>query len=309
MPEIIARRQIIEAIKETTYGDFLDPTGNVMWAENLKVTPLNTESEKEVDICGKVGSEAVDHYNPHVLIEFDFYYRGVNTPGDLPHESAVFLAGSRALTQTATEVTMTTLDEGVDSMSIRYHQDGDRYRASGVRGVITSKGDRDKRLMFTFKGMGLRETEETGIFPDSACDALASYPAIRMNSSTTCTYNALTPKMINFSTAYGADARYENNVNDAEEIVVDDRAMTAKVSFRSLGIGAANWNAERLAGTKFPVSWQFGTEAGKIITQVWPSCQIANNDPTGTDGNKRTDAHDLLLLPDATGNDEIIVFK
>ena len=309
MPQVFAKRQIIECIQEITYNSFVDPVGKVMWAEAFKATPLVTATEKEVDTCGVIGSRGDIHYNGHVMIEFDFYYRGVNTAGDLPHESAVLRSGSRALVQTATEVTMTALDEGVDSMSIRYHQDGDRYRASGVRGVITCKGQRDKGVLFGFKGLGLREIEETGAFPVSNCDALASYPRLRMNSSATCDYFGLTPTMISFSTAYGASARYENNVNTGEEIIIDDRALTAKVTFRSLGIGVKNWNAERLAGTKFPVAWQFGTVPGKIITQTWPKCQLVTNDPTGTDGGKRTDAHDLLLLPDSNGNDEIIVFK
>ena len=303
---LYSRKTLIRMTMESVYGTFVDPAATeVIWAENLKIEPLAGQVIKDGVMCGHMGADPVIVTGEHVVVDFDFAFRGAGTAGDLPNYDPVLRASGWAATQAADKVTYNPVSSNYESASAVIHMDGNRHPIAGMRGVVTFKGQSKDKMYFSFKGLGLYLPPTATAFVKPDCTAIHTTKPLILNSTGSFTFRGLTPVCYSVSDDFGASVRLEDNLNQ-KEVELDDRDMSLTVEIKAETVATQDFYTQTLDGTVGPANLVVGSLSGHIVEVDMPQLQFTSGPQYGDREQIKTYSLNSALLPVA-GDDEMTI--
>lgn len=309
MTQLLARKTVILAKIETTYGTDSTPTGaaNAMVVRNLSLSPLQaTRVSRDIvrDYLGNseqlIGSQSVE-------LSFEVEIAGAGAAGTAPKYSPLLRAcGLSETINASVSVVYQPVSSGFEGATLYYNLNGRRHKLTGARGSVSLKMAIDQLPVFAFKFVGQYNA------PADAAEASVAYtgwqvPAIVTNTNTTSLsfHGYAGALMSDLSIDLANDVQFRPVVGAASAVLITNRSPSGSITLDSDLV--ASWDpwTKISAGTLSTLSVTQGTVAGNKVQIDAPKVQIGN--PTIGDRLGISTEQFPLTLMASTANDELVI--
>lgn len=305
MSRIQAKEAVVFCKIETTEGTYNEPAA-ADWVEalNINITPLEGDEVTHDLNCGELGSKRRELTGERVRMSFSVALAGSGTAGNVPNYGQLLRGCSFAETQNAgTDVVYLPVSTNRESVSMVAYIGPNKHAMKGSRGNVSFSVDKGGYLLANFEFLGIFIDPTEASHPSITC-AASEKPLIAQADNTSFTLHSVSDlKLHAFSLDLGASIAYEQLLNGDESIVSDDRESSGSAEWNAYGVATKDWFAAAAASDEGTLTFTLGTVAGKIVELSCPKVQVINPD-YGTQGNTRTIAVDLNVMP-STGDDDI----
>lgn len=213
-------------------------------------------------------------------------------------------------------VKYTLLNEGMDSISMRFHKAGARYTSQGARGNVALKLDGYGIPQLEFEMMGYNNTPVAASQPSIDLSAYVDPQVVNTANSgsflmdpTLAASGALTGgTVIPFSSlTWNLNNKLvHRSVVDAESIAIADRAVTGKTVVALEAAAEVTWWSEVMAVTNRGFGFTHGSTAGKKITVHAPRVQRLSPSHVDDQGFLMQ-GYNLKAMPGKTGTPELTI--
>lgn len=304
---LLARKTIILAKKETTYGVDATPTGaaNAILAEidPSAITPLAGDTIQRNNARPYLGSFEQIHVNSHVIVPFSVEMVGSGSLGVAPAWAPLLLAcGYDETINAGTSVEYDPLSiADTDSVTIYFHLDGQKHALVGARGTFTisMQANQIPKLNFTFTGMWVNPASVADPTP-TFTSFQAPVPVNNANTSAAVLYTIdLVLNSLNVDN--GNQVIHMDRPNE-EKVQITDREISGSVEFQMTTLTAKNWFTSAIANTLSGISITHGP-ATKRVQLTSDRCQLIQPKYGNFNGEATLQAN-LLFVPSDAGNDE-----
>jgi hypothetical protein len=309
MTQLLARKTVILAKIETTYGTDPVPTGaaNAMVVRNLSLSPLQaTRVSRDIvrDYLGNseqlVGSQSIE-------LSFEVEIAGAGSAGTAPKYSPLLRAcGLSETVNASVSVVYQPVSAAFEGATLYYNLNGRRHKLTGARGSVSMKLAIDQLPVFAFKFVGQYN------LPADAAEASVAYtgwqvPAIVTNTNTTSLsfHGYSGALMSDLSIDLANDVQFRPVVGAASAVLITNRSPAGSITLDSDLV--ASWDpwSRISAGTLSSLSIVQGTIAGNKVQIDAPKVQIGN--PTIGDRLGISTEQFPLTLMASTANDELVI--
>jgi hypothetical protein len=308
----LAKRRVVLAKIETTYGTDSTPTGaaNAILCKNLDVTPLDAEIVSRDVIRSYLGAsdQIIAAYS--VKISFEVELQGSGAAGTAPAYGPLLRACAMSETLVAsTTATYKPISSAMESCTI-WCQPGDNVSATspmhkivGCRGTVSFSLNAKQIPVakFSMTGLYVAVTDITNLV--GTYTGFKTPAAVSKANTPTFTFLGHTAIMSEFSLDLGNEVTYRNLVN-SESVIITDRKAGGSVTFDSPLIATKNFFSEALGATLGNMSLIHGATAGYIVEfAATATVDIINPSYAEADGIVMMVAP-FVLVPTTAGNDE-----
>lgn len=307
------RNQIILAQIETTYGT---SPGSFAGTDAILVSDLQMTVPREGVsrdlIRGYMGASEELVGVRRAEISFTVELAGSGTAGTAPQWGKLLRACACAETTTAgNRVEYTPITTALESISLRFENDGVRYIARGAMGnAKLNLNAYDRPTMeFTFKGFDVSSTVNANITPNFTAwqRPLIVSDANSAGFKVGCAYAAGALSGGTALISRGMTVDLGNNVQHMQLVGGEQIDITAR---ETSGTGVVElsttdevqWRTDMNTNTLSNIGFSHGTTAGNKIVFFATNVQRLNNQIQDYQGRAMT-SFDMRMLP-ASGNDE-----
>lgn len=306
---LLARKKLILAKVETTYGTDAAPTGaaNAILTRNLSITPLAGDTVGRNTNNGNLGNELQIQVGQYVEISFEVEFAGAGAAGTAPKFGPLLTACAFTETLNASVSAVyapTSTVANFKSMTIYFHHDGQKHALTGARGSFSLSLTPGTIPAFAFKFTGLYTTPASVVDPTTTLTGFQTPLAVNKTNTPTFSIQSTTPTLYALSIDLANEVVYRNVVG-AESIEMVDRAPSGSVTIESPTITSKNWFTTALASTTGAMQLIHGTAAGNIVQLDAPAVQVFQP-RYGEQQGISTLEMGLAFVPSA-GNDELTI--
>lgn len=303
---MLARKKILLAKKETTYGVDVTPTGaaNAMMTKNLSVKPLDADTvQRDID-RPTLGKDLDIHVGARVMVEFEIEASASGALGTAPAYGELFLGCGFAETVTAsTKVEYDPVSSSFDSLTLYFHHDGNKHAVTGARGNVSMSFNAKEIPMFKFTFTGIWNAPSATADPTPVWTSFTDPLPVTNTNTPTFTIHGVSPNMSALSLDMGNEIVHRDVVG-SESVMLVDRAVSGSVAIESVAISTKDWFSVAKANTTAAMQLVHGTAAGSIVQIDTPDIQVLTPDYGDEDGVSMTNMG-LSAIPGSSGDDEI----
>lgn len=213
-------------------------------------------------------------------------------------------------------VKYTTVSEGFDSVSMRFHKSGARYTSQGARGNVALKLDGYGIPLLEFDMMGYNNQPVAASQPSIDLSAYvdpqvvntANSGSFKMDPTLEASGALSGGTAIPFSSlSWNLNNKLvHRSVVDAEGIAIGDHAVTGKTVVALEAAAEVAWWNEVMAVTNRGFGFTHGTTAGKKITVHAPRVQRLSPSHVDDQGFLMQ-GYNLKAMPGKTGTPELTI--
>jgi len=299
------KRKVLAVKIETTYGVDSVPTAllNAIQAIDVKLSPMEGQDLDRALERPQLGAEPTIPVDLHAKLAFKVELAGSGTAGTAPAWGPILRACAMAQTIVAvTSVTYNPISTAMESVSIYFFLDGQRYVLLGARG--------NAKLTIGASAIPYLEFELTGLFSQPTDVAIPAYdvsafktPLAGTKANTpTFTLNAVALPMRSLSLDLGntVEGRY---LIGLEEIQITDKAEKLEVTIEQPALATFNAFSLAAAQTAIALVLLHGTVAGNKVQLNIPSMQLMR--PGAPENRQGVIEQTLQAIPlPVSGNDQ-----
>ena len=300
------KRLAILAKIEGTYGDDATPTGaDSLIASNVAFTPMEGEEVSRDLILPHLGNQGVVLAGLYATLEFDIELAGAGAAGDVPRYGSLLRICGMAETVTAgQDVTYSIVEDGVESGSVYFIQDGVRHVMLGCRGNVsfnlTPKGIPQMR----FRLMGLLGTiSDVANVPNAAAPSLI-VPLVVSEANTNMTLHGWNTVAESVTCDLGNVITPRFLIGD-EVMAITDRNVTGTTVVEARLMAEVDWFQIAQSRARAPLALVHGTTAGNTVQIDAPLVEIGRPTQGQTD-NIVNYSLPMMMVPNA-GRDELVI--
>lgn len=306
---LLARKKLILAKVETTYGTDATPTGaaNAILTRNLSITPLAGDVVGRNLNSANLGNELQIQVGQYVEVEFEVEVAGGGAAGTAPKYGPLLTACNFVETINASVSVVyapTSTSTNFKSTTIYFHHDGQKHAVTGARGTVSCDLSPGSIPAFRFKFTGLYNNPSSVADPTPTTTAFQTPLAVNKVNTPTFSVHATTPVLYSLSWDMANEVFYRNVVG-AESVEFVDRAPTGSIVIEAPTITTKNWFSTALASTTGAMQLVHGTAAGNIVQFDAPAVQVFQP-RYGEQNGVSTLEMNLAFVPNS-GNDELTI--
>ncbi len=305
---IFARKKVLLAKIETTYGTDVTPTGaaNAVLARNVRIVPLEQmHEERGVVTDGNYGGTEQIVSGDYVKLDFEVEAAGSGAAGTAPAYGPLLRACALSETITAsTKVEYKPISSGFESVTVYFYVDGKLYKLLGARGGVTLRFNSKGIPVFAFAFTGLYTPVTDASNPTPTLTGFKAPLAANRANTPTFTLHGYAGKLASIEASLNNEVVYRNLIGE-ESVQIVDRKAAGRVTIEDVAVAAKDFTGIARAGTKGALQLIHGTQAGYKVQLDAPSVQLLKPTVDEQEGIQMLGL-DLLLLPSA-GNDEMTI--
>ena len=309
---LLARKRVILAKTETTYGTDASPTGaaNAILVRNLDVTPLDAEIVSRDLVRPYFGNYDQLVAAQKVGVTFEVELQGSGTAGTAPAYGPLLRACGMSETIAAgTKVDYKPVSASFDSVTIYVQVQQDVSGNSPLHKITGCRGNVEFSL--NAKAIPVARFTFTGLYNAvvDAANVTATYTGFKtplaVNQANTPTFSffGYTAIASSFNMNLNNEVVYRNLINQ-ETVLLTDRKAGGTVVFDAPTITAKDFFAASIATTLGNMQIVHGTTAGSIIDiSATGTVDLTNPSYAEADGIVQLSIP-YVLVPTSAGNDE-----
>lgn len=306
---LLARKKIILAKVETTYGTDSTPTGasNTILTRNLSITPLAGDTVSRNTDNGNLGNELQIQVGQYVEVSFEVEVAGGGAAGTAPKYGPLLTACAFTETVNAGVSVVyapTSTVANFKSMTMYFAHDGQRHVITGARGSVSVAMTPGTIPAYAFRFIGLYNNPTSTADPSPTYTGFQTPLAVNKTNTPTFSFHGITPTLYSLSIDLANEVVYRNVVG-AESIEMVDRAPSGNIVIEAPTITAKNFFSTALASTTASMQLIHGTAAGNIVQFDAPAVQVFQP-RYGEQQGISTLEMGLAFVP-STGNDELTI--
>lgn len=302
---LLARKKIILAKIETTYGTDASPLGaNAILVRNVNVMPMESDVAERDLIRPYLGNSDRITAAARIMVEFECELMGSGTAGTAPQFGPLLRACAMAETVVAsTSVAYAPVSASFESCTIYVNVDGVLHKLTGARGTYTVELNNKQIPVIKFSMTGRWA---------AATDAAAPTPtytttiplAVNNLNTTAFTFHGYSAVASQFSFDIGNTVVHRTLVGGTEEVLITARNATGQLQIEATTVAAKDWFTIAKNNTPGALTVTHGTVAGNKVKIDAPAVSIVKPTYAELEGIQMLQ-FDLVLMPGGTGNDEL----
>lgn len=302
---LLARKKILLAKVETTYGTDATPTGasNAIQTSDLSITPLAGPTVSRNLDRATLGNDLQIQVGTFVQISFMVEIAGSGTVDTAPAYGPLLEACGFAETINAsTSVEYDPVSSSIDSATLYFHHDGQKHAITGARGTVALAMSPGTIPKYSFNFTGLYSAPSSTADPTADTSAFQTPVPVNNDNMTTFSLHGVSATMIECGLDVACEVVYRNVVGN-ESVELIDRAPSGQVTIESPAISTKDWFTTAVNSTTGALQIVHGTVGGNIVQIDAPAVQVISPNYGESDGIS-TLQMGLSLVP-SSGNDEI----
>ena len=305
---LLARKKLILAATETTYGVDVSPSGalNAIQTSDLSITPLAGPTVNRNLDRAAFGNDLQIQVGTFVQLAFMVEWAGAGTAGDAPAWGPVLTAcGFDEALNVGVDAQYTPNSEDIDSLTIYFHHDGQKHAIVGARGTVSINHSPGTIPKFAFSYTGLYVTPESTA--DPVVDLAGFVVPLPVNNQNTTKFDlhGAAQTMVECSIDVAGEVVYRNVVGN-ESVEFIDRAPAGQIAIEAPAISVKDWFESARISETGPLSMSHGLIEGNIVDFDAPLVQLISPSYGESDGIATIQAA-LSLIPTSAGNDEMVI--
>lgn len=312
---LLARKRVILAKIETTYGTDPTPTGsaNAILVRNLDVTPLDAEIVSRDLVRPYYGNYDQLIAAQKVGVSFEVELQGSGTAGTAPAYGPLLRACGLSETVSAgVKVDYKPVSASFDSATIYVQVQQDVAGSSPLHKIKGCRGNVE--FVLNAKAIPVARFTFTGLY-EAVVDAAvisATYTAFKtplpVNQANTPTFSFFSYSAVasSFNLNLNNEVVYRNLINQ-ETVMLTDRKAGGTVVFDAPTISTKDFFAAAMGSALGNMSIIHGSTAGSIVEfGATGTVDIANPSYAEADGIVQLSIP-YVLVPTSAGNDEFTI--
>lgn len=302
------RKKVILAKIETTYGTDSSPTGadNAMLVGDVSITPFDSDTIERGTVQPFLGSRQQLHVATRVMLEFNVEIAGAGAAGDVPKYGPLLRACGLSETVTAsTKVDYAPVSASEESVTVHFHQDGQKHALVGCRGTFTMTLNAKNIPVFRFRMMGLYVAPATAADPTPTLTGFQVPKHVSTVNTPTLSLHSFAGKISAFSMDHGNSVIHRELVNESS-IQITDRRVSGSIAMEAPVLSTKNWFTIAKAETLGALALVHGTVAGNIVEIAAANVQIIEPNYTEEDAVVMVQMG-LNFTPSGSGNNEYLL--
>jgi hypothetical protein len=305
---LLARKRVVTAKIETTYGTDATPLGaQAILVRNLNMTPQDQDLANRDLVRPYLGNSQQLPAAIRATIDFEVEIAGAGAAGTAPGYGALLRACGLAETVSAgVSVTYAPISAAFESASIYFNVDGVLHKMLGSRGTVSFALSVKNIPVYKFKFTGLYSavTDTAAVTPVYTAFQL---PLVVNNVNTTpFTLHGYSAVMSELSIDMAAEIVHRTLVGGSEAVLFTDRKPAGSITVEAGTIAAKDWFALAKAATTGALDITHGITAGNKVQITAPNVQLTKPNYSEMDGIQMLQMG-MNLIPGSSGNDEFSV--
>lgn len=306
---LLARKKILLAKEETTYGTDAAPTGasNAFVTRNLSITPLAGDTVGRNLDQAVLGNELQIQVGQYVMVEFEIEVAGGGAAGTAPKYGTLFKSCGFVETVNAGVSVVyapTSTVSNFKSQTLHFYHDGQRHTVVGARGTFTIDMSPGTIPAYKFSFMGLYVTPTSTADPTPTLTGWQVPVAVNKTNTPTFSFHSTSGPMYGFTFDLANDLQYQNVVG-SESVQLVDRAPVGTIAIETPALSSKNWFTTALASTTSSLQLVHGTVAGNIVQFDAPAVEVFSPRYAENAGVSTIEMN-LAFVP-SSGNDEFTI--
>lgn len=305
---LLARKKILLAKIETTYGTDPTPTGaaNAIQTSDLSITPLAGPTVSRNLDRAALGNDLQIQVGTFVQLTFAVEFAGSGTVDTPPAYGPLLeMCGFGETINASTNVIYAPISTSIESGTLYFHHDGQLHSMLGARGSVALDITPGVIPKFNFSFTGLYVTPTSTADPTPTLSAFQVPVPVNNTNMTTFALHGSSVTMTACQLDIANNVVYRNVVGN-ESVEIIDRAPAGSVSFEAPPLSTKNWFTTAQSSTTGAFAVTHGTVAGNTVSLLASSVQVVSPTYGESDGISTIDAS-LSFVPSAAGNDEISI--
>lgn len=303
---LLARKKVILAKAETTYGVDSTPTGaaNAILVRNVNLTPLEGDVAERDLIRPYLGQSDRIMAAVRCKLEFECELMGSGAAGTVPQVAPLLRACAMAETVVAsTSVAYKPVSASFESATIYVNFDGVLHKMLGARGTwnIELNSKQLPVIKFTMTGIWVQPTDTA--LPSPTYTSVIPLAVNNLNTLA-FTFHGFSAVASQMSFDLGNEVVHRTLIGGAEQVLISDRKATGQMQIESTTIAQKDFFTIAKNATQGALTVTHGVTAGNKVKIDCPATGITQPSYTELDGIQMTQ-FDLSLMPTGSGNDEV----
>ena len=289
---------------EDTYGvDSAPGATNAILAKDVELTPLEAEALERGLVKPYLGADESIISGEHVLISFKIEFQGSGTAGTAPAWGP--LMRSCGFAETITPTTSVEYDlaaSNYESATMYFNMGKNLHAMKGARGNVKLSFEKGiSYLEFNFIGLWVDPTEVPAVTPNWSTWQKPTPTGAGRTSG--FTINGFAAKPYKLSVDAGQDVKFIETLT-TQSVDINERKASGSVSVEAPDLSLKDFFADAKNSVTGALAIQHGQVAGLICKLDCPKVQVTSPKYGDNEGTTSLDM-DLILIPSASGNDEI----
>lgn len=302
---MLARKKVILAKIETTYGVDSTPTGaaNAILVRNININGMDGDTVDRNLIRPYLGRSPQIPTAQRVTMDFEVEMAGSGTAGTVPAWGVLArICGHSETISAGMSVTYAPISSSFESATIYVNVDGVLHKSLGTRGTMSAS--------WKTKDIPVMKYQLTGLFVP-VTDATAPTPVYTGWKDPLPVSNINTPAfslhgysavMSELSFDMSGSIVHRSLVGGAEQVLITDRQPQGSITIEATKVADKDWWTAAKNAVQDALTITHGTTAGNKVTFSAPKAQIVKPTYSDLDGVQMLQMS-LNLIPNA-GNDE-----
>lgn len=305
---------------ETTYGTDSTPSASTdaLLLSNVGITPFNAQNVPRDLIRPYFGASEELPGDAFVELTFDVEAVGSGTAGTVPAWGKLLRAcGMAEVVEASTRVDYLPVTDAMESITLKYFDDGVRHTLLGSMGEITAFSLEQGGIpKFSFRFLGLYSTPVAAT-PGSVTLTDWKMPQVVKNANSgditiggsvsgtgaPAITGGTTQPSRGLRLAWGNQVGHSALLGD-EGIDITNRSITGHMDLALSAADEVTFAGHVELATLQNVSLLHGTVTGRKLLVNLPSAQLTNYSKQDVNNGRRLIGYDLRAVP-VSGNDEI----
>ena len=290
---------------ETTYATSAAPAvADAILAKNPTLNLLQADEVSRDLLLPYLGNQGIILTGKHASLEFDVEVAGAGVAGDIPkYGSLLRICGLSETVVADTSVTYNIVEDGVESGTLYFNQDGVQHVLLGCRATVSVNFAPKQIPHFRFSVTGL-----FGQVTDAALPAVSQAgwitPVEGSSANTEFSLHGLPGVAESLSLDLGNTVTPRFLIG-SESVIITDRKSSGSATLEARLVAQADWFGKAISRARGVLSLEHGKTEGNIVEFTAPAVEIGKPSPGDTD-NIVNYSLPLSLVP-VNGRDELSI--
>lgn len=304
---LLARKKVLLAKIETTYGTDPTPTGpaNAILVRNLSMTPQEADLVDRDLVRPYLGRSEQLPAGIRAMVEFEVELAASGTAGTVPGWGVLMRACGHSETIVAsTSVTYAPISAAFESATFYFNLDGVLHKLTGARGTwsLSMKVKEIPTLKFTFTGIYNTVTDTAA--PSPTYTAFKTPLTVNNINTTPFQLHSYSGVMSELSIDMAGAIAHRTLVGGAESVLITDREPQGSITIEATTVAQKDWWTIAKNATLGNLAVTHGITAGnKVQFTTGSTVQLTKPTYGELDGVAML-TMGLNLVPTTAGNDE-----
>lgn len=306
---LLARKRVILAKVETTYGTDAVPTGaaNAILVRNLSVTPQDADAVDRDLIRPYLGRSEQLMAGIRAMVEFEVEIQASGTAGTAPAWGPLLKGCAMSETVSAgVSVTYAPVSASFDALSIYFNVDGVLHKLTGARGTFSISMNVKQIPVIKFSFTGIYNTVTDTAAPTPTFTPWKTPLPVTNVNTTPFTLHGYAAVMSELSIDLSASIVHRTLVGGSEQVLFTDRQPQGSITIEATTVAQKDWWTIAKNATLGALAITHGTAAGYKVAVNAPNVQLTKPSYTELDGIQMLQMG-MNLTPGSSGNDELTI--